>query len=97
VSLTRELYDRTSAVARYLRVRFPHVRGLQRRYREPIADVVPLLPEDGIPVPYGIVGAAFDWRLRFLLTPSPTYTSPSRVPSNWLFVMKRGEAPLTAP
>jgi hypothetical protein len=71
MSLTRQLTDRTSPISRYLRDRFPHVADLQRRYREPIAQAVPLTPEGGGLVAYGTVGAALDWRLRFLLTPHP--------------------------
>lgn len=69
MSLTRQLNDRASPISRYLGDRLPHVRDLQRRYREPIAQTGPLAPEDGAPVAYGTIGTAFDWRLRFLLTP----------------------------
>jgi hypothetical protein len=71
VSLTTELDDRTSPVSRFLCARFPHVRDLQRRYREPVAEVAPLAPRDGAVVAWGTVGGAFDWRMRFLLTPMP--------------------------
>jgi hypothetical protein len=71
VSLTSELDHRTSPVACYLRARFPHVREVQRRYREPVAEVTPLAPADGAAVAWGTVGGAFDWRVRFLLTPTP--------------------------
>jgi len=71
VSLTSELHDRTSPVSRYLRARFPNVGDLQRRYREPVDEVAPLAPNDGAAVAYGTVGGAFDWLMRYLLTPAP--------------------------
>jgi hypothetical protein len=71
VSLTTTLHDRQSPVSRYLRARFPHVRDLQRRYREQVAAVVPLAPPDGVAVAYPTLGGALDWRLRLLLTPAP--------------------------
>ncbi len=71
MSLTSELDDRNSAVSRFLRARFPHVRDLQRRYREPVAEAAPLAPRNGAAVAWGTVGGAFDWRMRYLLTPAP--------------------------
>jgi hypothetical protein len=71
VSLTTELADRTSPISRYLRARFPSVRDLQRRYREPVADATPLAPKEGAAVAWSTVGGAFDWLMRYLLTPSP--------------------------
>jgi len=72
VSLTSELDDPHSPISRYLRERFPHVRELQRRYREPVADAAPLQPAADGTVAYATLGAAFDWRLRYLLTPAPS-------------------------
>jgi hypothetical protein len=74
VSLTRQLNDRASPIARYLRARFPNTRDLQRRYREAIAHAAPLTPKDGAEVAYGTIGGALDWRLRFLFTPRPDLT-----------------------
>jgi hypothetical protein len=71
LSLTSELHDPRSPISRYLRTRFPHTRDLQRRYRQPVAEVVPLAPADGAAVAYATLGGAFDWRMRYLLTPSP--------------------------
>jgi hypothetical protein len=71
LSLTRELKDSRSPIAHYLRDRFPHVSDLQRRYRQPVAEVVPLVPDDGATISYPTLGSAFDWRMRYLLTSSP--------------------------
>jgi hypothetical protein len=71
VSLTSELDNQRSPISRYMRERFPNVRDLQQRYREPMADAAPLAPSDAAAVAYPTLGWAFDWRLRFLLTPAP--------------------------
>jgi hypothetical protein len=71
LSLTRELADRHSPIACWLGERFPHARDLQRRYRESVAEAVPLVPAEGTSVAYATVGGAFDWRMRYLLSPSP--------------------------
>jgi hypothetical protein len=74
VSLTSQLNDRASPIARYLRARFPNTRHLQSRYRESIAPGAPLTPEGSAGVAYGTIGDALNWRLRFLLTPQPDLT-----------------------
>ncbi len=71
MSLTSELDNPRSPISRFLRERFPNVRDLQQRYREPMADAAPLAPSDAAGVAYATLGWAFDWRLRFLLTPAP--------------------------
>lgn len=76
MSLTGQLEDRASPIARYLRARFPlpHTHDLQRRYRVGIAHAAPVTPEGDAKVASGTIGAALDWRLRFLLTPQPDLT-----------------------
>jgi hypothetical protein len=74
VSLTGQLNDRASPIARYLRDRFPHTQDLQSRYRESIAHAAPLTPEGGTKVASGTIGDALNWRLRFLLTSQPDLT-----------------------
>jgi hypothetical protein len=64
VSLTSELDNPRSPISRFLRERFPNVRDLQQRYREPMADAAPLAPSDAAGVAYPTLGWAFDWRLR---------------------------------
>jgi hypothetical protein len=78
VSLTSQLDNPRSPISRYLRERFPNVRDLQRRYREPVADAVPLAPNDTAAIAYPTLGGAFDWRLRFLLIPAPDLHLPFR-------------------
>lgn len=53
MSLTSELDDRTSPVSRYLCGRFLHVRNLDGRYRQPVAEAAPLAPIDGAQVACG--------------------------------------------
>jgi hypothetical protein len=69
-SLTRELKP-TSPIGRYLRLRYPNLRDLQRRYQKATVNLALLAPDDGAEVSYGTLGTAFDWRLRFLLDPTP--------------------------
>lgn len=66
-SLTRTLDDRRSPVRLFLEERFPHIRDVQRRFREEApAQVVP-----GNEANPGTVGTACDWLLRYLVHPQP--------------------------
>ncbi|MEU7573373.1 hypothetical protein [Micromonospora sp. NPDC049240] len=68
-SLTSEVRDARSPVARWLRATFPHHRDVQAAYRE-AAGVARVLPSTT--VASGTQGAAIDWWLRFLIDPAPS-------------------------
>ncbi len=67
MSLTSALDDRKSPVAKFFAARFPNVRPLQKAFRELIAGRETLRPIAGpdVVVPWGPLGAAFDYRLRY--------------------------------
>jgi hypothetical protein len=65
--LTRALDDPRSLVRLFLEDRFPHIRDIQRRYRES----APALVAPGNEANPGTVGTACDWLLRYLVHPQP--------------------------
>ncbi|RAO63884.1 hypothetical protein [Micromonospora saelicesensis] len=68
-TLTSEVKDAKSPVARWLRSTFPHHQDVQADYRE-AAGSARVLPSPG--VVNGTQGAAIDWWLRFLIDPAPS-------------------------
>lgn len=68
MSLTSQIDYREGPVRRFFDERLPHVRAIQRRFRE--SGVPTILPEGDRP-PWSEIGMAFDYRLRygFGLTP----------------------------
>lgn len=66
-ALTRTLDDRSSIVSRFIRSQFPNTRHVRSRYLA----AAPALGVSGGGGNAGTVGAAFDWRLRFLVDPRP--------------------------
>lgn len=67
-ALTKTLDDHSSRVSRFIRGRFPNHQGLRRRYRD---EAPALIVQAGSGNP-GTIGAALDWRLRFLVDPYPS-------------------------
>lgn len=68
-SLTHAIADKMSPLRRYLDVRFPSVRALQKDYRSRVGDmrVAPLVGGGG--ANGGTLGAAFDFAIRFQVSP----------------------------
>jgi hypothetical protein len=68
-SLTNEVRNAKSPVARWLRSTFPNHRGVQAGYREGAGPCL-VLPEPAVSM--GTQGAAIDWWLRMLVDPGPS-------------------------
>jgi hypothetical protein len=64
VSLTTQLANRKSPVARFFVERFPNTRLIQKRWREGLADAETIRPPGASP-PWGTIGTAFDYRVRY--------------------------------
>lgn len=71
MSLTSALKRRESAAARFMREAFPQTRPLLAELRT-AEQSRPLLAAPGLrPQDYGLVGTAFDYRLRYYFAPTP--------------------------
>lgn len=69
-NLVKAIEDKVSPLRQYLDVRFPNVRPLQKDYRSLAGELkVAPLPGGGGAYP-GTLGAAFDFRMRFLIDPA---------------------------
>ena len=68
-SLTSHLRDATSQVRQHLQHQFPCVRGIQAGARATLAGAPTLRPDK--PVPWGTLGLAIDYRLRFYFAETP--------------------------
>lgn len=66
--LTAELRDSKSPVVAFIKQRFPHLKAVQRGYRDNVGALV----VDSGGGNAGTVGEAFDWAVRFLLHPQPS-------------------------
>jgi hypothetical protein len=63
MALTDEIHDSKSPVSQFLRRQFPWTREVRGDWREQVAGAPTIRP--GGPAPWGIIGAAIDYRVRF--------------------------------
>lgn len=70
MSLTSHLRDADSPVRQFLHQRFPNTREVLRESREALAGASTIKPSTRIP--YGLIGTALDYRLRYYFAISPS-------------------------
>jgi hypothetical protein len=73
VSLTSELADLSSPLARYLARRFPHRSAIADAYAAAVSDAPTVTPAAGGRYPWALVGSAFGHRLGFAFAADPPY------------------------
>lgn len=71
MSLTSHLKDSKSPVRRFFSERFPNTRSVIRECRSTITDAETIRP--AIPVPWGTIGIALDYRLRYYFGITPSH------------------------
>ena len=71
MTLTGELRDRHSPLARFLRTRFPNARPIAGEVRARLADTTTIQPSLPLGAHYTTIGTAFDWRLRYYVSLTP--------------------------
>lgn len=67
MSLTSSLDDRSGPIARFFAMRFPNVRPMQKQFRERLVRRPTIRPALGEGVPWGTIGTAIDYRMRYYL------------------------------
>jgi len=75
VSLTSELADPSSPLARYLTARFPHRTAIADAYAAAVGNAPTVAPAAGGGYPWALVGSAFGHRLGFAFAADPPYAS----------------------
>ena len=70
MSLTSHLDNPQSPVSQFLRTHFPHLRSVQAQFRAGLAGKPTIRPVG--PVPWGTIGHAFDYRLRYSFEVTPS-------------------------
>jgi hypothetical protein len=75
VSLTSELADQSSPLARYFARRFPHRSAIAEAYAVAISDAPTVTPAAGGGYPWALVGSAFGHRLGFAFAADPPYAA----------------------
>ena len=73
MSLTSELADPSSPLARYLTTRFPHRSAIAEAYAMAVGEASTVLPAAGRGYPWALVGSAFGHRLGFAFATDPPY------------------------
>jgi hypothetical protein len=71
LTLTGELRDRRSPLARFLREHFPNTRAIAADVRIEAANATTIRPAASLGRHSSTIGTAFDWRLRFYLSAEP--------------------------
>jgi len=71
MSLTSHLDDAASPICQFLRDRFPNTRRVARECRPQLAGISTLRPADDASYPWGLIGTALDYRLRYYLAVTP--------------------------
>ncbi len=67
MSLTSHLDDPQSPIRRFLYQQFPNTAAIRKRYAHRLSHVETIRPAGPVPYPYGLVGMALDYRLRYYL------------------------------
>jgi hypothetical protein len=75
VSLTSELADPSSPLARYLTARFPHRTAIAKAYGAVVGNAPTVAPAAGGGYPWALVGSAFGHRVGFAFAADPPYAS----------------------
>jgi hypothetical protein len=75
VSLTSELADPSSPLARYLTARFPHRTAIAKAYGAAVGNAPTVAPAAGGGYPWALVGSAFGHRVGFAFAADPPYAS----------------------
>ncbi|MBI3648454.1 MAG: hypothetical protein HY240_06890 [Actinobacteria bacterium] len=65
MSLTSALADTKGPVSRFFVEHFPEVRTLQQEWRQRMTGVRTARPPEDLRPPWGTIGTAFDYRVRF--------------------------------